>query len=220
LILMFALGYYFYGFSNGYLKLCTVWNILLLAMAAEPAYFLGSSSAPPAMWQIQVAVQILLSTVGLYLELSGANGPWSFAFALPKFGVNAETFNFVNFIFYLPFVAAFAIDPNAVFGPNGIGPIPLFTEDMGESALWFGRTWAVAMFLLTLSPYVFGYPAVKVVKTFVIAYFVYTAFFIWWILTLPVLNLTMAIPLGSLNFIFFVYALVVALPGNSGEPML
>jgi len=219
MVLAFALGYYFYGFSNGYLKLCTVWNIAVGVMAVEPAYF-GGSSAGPAMWMIQVALQITLATIGLYLELSGANGPWSFAFALPKWGLNAETFNFVNFIFYLPFCVAFAVDPNAVFGPNGIGPIPFFTEDMGETALWFGRTWAAMIFLLTISPYAFAFPAIKVVKTFVVAYFTYTGLFIWWILTVPVFNLTMAIPLGSLNFIFFIFALVVALPGNSGEPML
>merc|ERR1719240_1203351 len=118
--------------------------------------------------------------------------------ACPKWGLNAETFNFVNLFFYLPFVAAF------------------FT-DFKETGLWFGRTWATLIFFLTLQPYVFGMPALKVTKQFVLAYFAYTAFFAYWILTYEIFNTMMAIPLGVLNLIFFIWALLVVLPANSGE---
>merc|ERR1740138_814188 len=57
MFVLFILGYLYCGKTAGYAKLCTVWNILLLAFCSQPAYFGGDASVA-SMWEIQFVFQI------------------------------------------------------------------------------------------------------------------------------------------------------------------
>ena len=145
---LFILGYLYCGKTAGYAKLCTVWNITLLGFCAIPAYF-GGSSAVASMWEIQFVAQIPFVVIGLYLELWGITGSWPLTIKCPAWGLNKSTYIFVNLLFFLPFVAAFCSDANMVFGPSSpFNPFPMFNTDLDETAIWFGRTWAVNVLLL------------------------------------------------------------------------
>ena len=73
--------------------------------------------------------------------------------------------------------------------PRGLSPRPplLFAtsarSDLQETELWFGKTWATIMFVVVLGPYLFGLPAVKVVKQMTIAYFALVALMLFGLLT-------------------------------------
>ena len=57
MFVLFILGYLYCGKTAGYAKLCTVWNILLLAFCSQPAYFGGDASVA-SMWEIQFVFQV------------------------------------------------------------------------------------------------------------------------------------------------------------------
>jgi len=219
MFVLFILGYLYCGKTAGYAKLCTVWNILLLAFCSQPAYFGGDASVA-SMWEIQFVFQIPFVVIGLYIEAKGLTGSWPLSFGCPPWGLNAVTFNFVNLLFFLPFVGAFTTYPNLVFGPSTPTGMPMFTEDMDEVALWFGRTWAVSGFLLALGPYLFGMPHVKVTKLLTVAYLLYCALFGYVIASSAVLNLMVAGPLIGVNFIFFAVGTYLSMPAQAGEDIL
>merc|ERR1712216_56276 len=129
-------------------------------------------------------------------------------------GANAPTFTFVNLLFFLPFVTAFCTVPNMVFGPSTPMGMPMFTVELDEVGLWFGRTWAISGFLLALGPYLFGMSAVKVTKLLTVAYFCYCALFAYVILSSDVLVMMMAGPLVGVNFLFLVAGIYLSLPAQ------
>merc|ERR1712167_296503 len=104
----FALGYiYFYSnIDQGFKKMLTVWNVIIFALMVTPAYY-GGASAIPAMWKIQLVIQVPLVVIGLYLEITGDTGPWKIAF-----------------------VGVFLYDANAIMGPNSITGFPMFNTPL------------------------------------------------------------------------------------------
>ena len=166
-------------------------------------------------------MQIPIVIVGLYLELSDATGPWKPALSLPaKCGLNAETYNFVNVIWYLPFVIGFYVDPNMLFGPKAITGMPMFTMALDETGLWFGRAWATAMLMIVAGPYLFGFPHVKVTKQLTLSYLLFIGLFAYCIVNTSIMNITVIGPMTGINFLFFCAGLYCILPGQSGEAML
>jgi hypothetical protein len=190
-----------------------------MGLFVTPAFY-GGSSANASMWQLQIVLTTPFLISGVYMELVGVTGKWNFA--MPKFGpfLSAETFLATNLLFYIPFVGAFATDPNMVFGPATPTGFPMFTVALDETGLWFGRAWAVAMFTLVLSPYLFGLPSIKVVKQLTIAYASFTALIGYGLYSSSVFNLAVVAPLDGLNFLFFLWGLFLCLPQQAGEPMV
>jgi hypothetical protein len=226
MFVVFLLGYfYFYGKAGGFTKLCTVFNIVIFGLMALPSFFGGELSVE-AMWKIQFVMQIPLVVIGLYLEFSGATGPWSGAggsitMACPACGLNPETYNLVNLIWYMPFLLAFAYDPNKVMGPsNPMGPdMAMFTVEFDEVALWFGQAWSGLVTIMVLGPYFFGLPAASVTKQLTVAYFLYCCLFGYALYFYSVFNLMVAGPLTGLNVVFFLWGLYLSLTTTTSSYM-
>jgi hypothetical protein len=216
----FILGYVLFSKFDGFVKMCTVWNVAIFGLATLPAYFQDGPSSNATMWQIQLCMQIPIVTVALYLELVGETGPWSFSLPCPQWGVNASTFLFVSLFWYLPFVLAFYTDPNMIFGPSTPTGFPMFTMDIDETGLWFGKAWATVVLLVALGPYLFGLPAVKVVKQLTVAYFLFICYFIFYIATETFMNIMVVGPLVFVNFVFLAAGVYLSLPAQSGEEYL
>merc|ERR1712224_499004 len=108
------------------------------------------------MWQIQFAIGLPPLVVGIYLEVIGATGPWSFSMACPAWGLNVESFNFVNFLWFFPFIIGFATAPQLLFGPSNPLGLPMFLEDFDETSTWFCRAWVTLMLVLIFGPYLLG----------------------------------------------------------------
>jgi len=217
LICFFILGYYYYG--DSFCKSVTILNTLNLVLFIMCAYFGGSMSVDK-MWEVQVGVTVPLVFVGLYLEAVGATGPWSFSMPCPAWGMNIETFNFVNFFWFLPFVLGFYYDPNLLFGPANPLGFPMFLIDFNEVSLWFVRAWVTNMLVIILGPYLFGLSPIKIAKQFVFLYFFYTCMFVYFLFTSTLLNTIIVAPITAFNFLFFAWGLYLVLPAQSGEPLL
>ena len=99
-------GYYYHGAAL--CKLLTAFNVLNVALFAMPAFYAGASAVVP-MWQIQLMLTLPLVVVGVYIEVIGATGPWSLKLGCPAWGANLETFNFVNALWFVPFVIGFCM---------------------------------------------------------------------------------------------------------------
>lgn len=219
ILVLFGLGYLYFGSAPGYAKLCTFTTAINMGLFIMPAFY-GGSSPNASMWQLQIVLTTPFLISGLYMELVGVTGKWEFA--MPKFGpfLSVDTFLFVNLLFYIPFVGAFATDPNMVFGPKTPTGFPMFTTALDETGLWFGRAWAVAMFTLVISPYLFGLKEIKVVKQLTIAYAGFTALIGYGLYSSSVFNFIVVAPLDGLNFLFFLWGLFLCLPAQAGEPMV
>lgn len=215
---VFIGGYYLCGTTAGYAKLCTVWNVLIFGLVAVPAYFGGDSSVA-SMWEIQFVLQIPFVVVGLYMEGKGTTGKWPVAFSCGRL-LDASTFCVVNVIFYVPFVLAFCTVPNLVFGPETPTGMPMFNTELDETALWFGRTWAINIFLLCLGPFLFGFPVLHATKLLTASYLLFCALFAYAVLSYSVLNLIVIGPLCGLNVLFFGVGLYISLTSTDGEQTL
>merc|ERR1719506_1991376 len=99
MFLAFTVGYYLYGKSAGFTKMCTVWNVIVTSLCLIPAYFGGSASVA-SMWEIQLVFQVPVTLIGLYLEVVGSTGKWAIQFPFGC-GLNVDTYNFVNLCFYV-----------------------------------------------------------------------------------------------------------------------
>merc|ERR1719240_1714092 len=113
------------------------------------------------MWQIQFSMQIPITIVGLYLEFAGLTGPWALSFNFGPCSASLETYGLINLVWMFPFIVSFLYDPNLMFGPSTFTGFPMFTATMGETELWFGKTWAVLTAAVLFGPYVFGCPIAK-----------------------------------------------------------
>lgn len=206
----FIVGYYYFGpSSDGFAKMMTVWNVAITSLCAIPAFY-GGSSAVTSMWLIQFTFQLPVALVGVYLEIAGETGPWKFSLSCPSMcGLNVKTYLFVNLCFYAPFVAAFLTNPNMMFGPNNPmgADFAMFTVELDETALWFGKGWAVSIFLISISPYLFGLDEVKVTKMVTVTYLLFVGLFVYALVYLSVFNLMLVGPMTGLNVIFFAVGL-------------
>lgn len=217
MFLAFVLGYYYFSKNDGFVKMLTVWNFAITALTAIPAFYGGAESVS-SMWLIQFAFQIPSLIVGLYLELTGKTGdaPAPSIKCPTLCGLNIDTYLFVNLMFYFPFVGIFLTVPNQLVGPNNpMGPqFAMFTSELDEVALWFGKSWAVAIFLVAMSPYAFGFDKLKVTKMLTLGYLMFNGLFAYALIQLDVFNLLMMGPLTGVNVLFFVVGLYLVL--NSG----
>jgi hypothetical protein len=216
----FILGYVYYGGTGGYCKMCTLINLVFLGLFIHPAYF-GGSAAVAGMWEIQMAMQIPIVVLGVFLELTGSTGPWTPSFSL-SCGANASTFNFVNLLFQLPFAIAFFSVPDLMFGPANPMGMGIFTVDLDEPALWHGKAWAAVLFMVVIGPYLFGVPAIKTTKQMTVAYGLFCALFAYvvFVAEYEIFNTMVFYPLAGLNLVFFLAGLYLCLPAQAGEPML
>ena len=192
--------------SDSFIKQMNMFNLINLGLFSIPAYF-GGSSAVTWIWQAQCVMQvpILIINVALRVQLPKPK----FDFSLPKpCGLNAQTFMYVNLWFYLPFVLAFAYKPNLVFGPSTPG-VPMFLEDMNETAVWFGRGWAIGIFLMVLGPFAFGMQSRLCAKQMLVSYIATCSLFVYELLNTSFFNLTLVIPMTCINFVFLIWNTVV-----------
>merc|ERR1719355_236462 len=92
--------------------------------------------------------------------------PYTFNFAPPSpvFAMTADSFVFVSLVFFTPFVLGFLTIPNQLFGPAAISGVPMFTEELNETTLWFGKAWAASIFLIAIGCACFGHKAINVTK--------------------------------------------------------
>jgi hypothetical protein len=214
----FILGYVYYSKTPGYCKMLTLWNVAIVALMCIPAYYGGSSSVE-TMWEIQIVVQIPLLVIGLYLEIVGATGGNTINFGCPTWDGKVESFNFFNFLFNIGFAIGFLYDPNAIFGPNNIlGGPALFAVQADETAVWFGKAWALATMMIILGPYLFGLPANKVAKQMVLVYLFNVGIFGYTLYYLSVFNFSFAAPMCGLQVLLVGWGLYASL--NSGEDLL
>jgi hypothetical protein len=218
LLAVCALGYYYMPTAD-LCKQLTIFNIAFLGLFVLPAY-LSDGSAIAFMWEMQLALQLGLVIMGLYLEASGITGSWDISCRPPACGLNLATFNLINLIWFLPFVAGFLTAPNMLFGPSSPTGFPLFTVDLGETGLWFGKAWALMELLIVLGPYVFKLPGGAVAKQMTFQYLFFAGNFVYAILTYSTVNLVMIIALAVVNFLLFALGLFVILPSQSGEALL
>jgi hypothetical protein len=219
-------GYYLYVYSStssafGFVKACTTWNVLVGFTFILPAFF-GEGSAVANMWQIQLVAQVPIIVVGLYIELSGMSGPWMFSpMCPPKCGLNAETFNLVTFIWLVQFVPVMFTDPNMIMGPEPITGLPMFMEPWEETAKFFGKSWAIAVLVLILGPYLYGFNHVAVAKQSTFGFFAFCSIFGAYFFFFPTLmNPMTMIPLAASNFLLFCFGLYVVLTAAPGTPMV
>jgi len=219
-ITLAIIGYYYYRTSGGaYCKQLTVFNVILTGLFIIPAFF-GGSSAIARMWEIQLAIAVPIVLVGLFLEINGATGSWVVNFSCPKCGLNAVSLNYFFLIWYLPFFASFAYDPDFMVGVNSPMPISMFIVPFGETSLFFVKVWCLAMLMILLGPFVFGLSHVSVAKQMMFAHVAYFGLFVYYLLETEVMEFMVMAPLSGLNLIFAILALIAVLPSNSGEAML
>jgi hypothetical protein len=205
ILVLVSYGCYLHD-SDSFIKQMNMFNLVNLGLFVIPAYF-GGDSAVTWIWQAQCVMQVPIVIVNLVLR-SALPKP-KFDFSLPKpCGLNAQTFMYVNLWFYLPFVLAFATKPNLVFGPSTPG-IPMFLEDMNETAVWFGRSWALGIFFMVLGPFAFGMQARLCAKQMLVSYIFTCSLFVYEILTTSIFNLTLVIPMTGINFIFLIWNTIV-----------
>lgn len=212
---------YLWHEDRKFLKMTNIFNLIFIPFFIQPAFY-GGESAVAWIWQAQLALQIPIALINLHLEYMGRLADWgSLKFSCPACGLNVETFLMVNLFFYLPFVLAFLTDPNAMFGPSAPSGMPMFTEDMNETALWFGRSWAVGTLLVVLGPYLFGFAPIKVAKQLLILYASSVPLFVYYLMTSTIFNPTMVIPMTLLNVFFLAWnAYLVYQSTSQGEPLL
>jgi len=213
---LFIVGYYFFSSKPGYTKMCTLWNVVLTGLTCIPAFY-GGTSAVASMWQIQVVLQLPALVVGLYLELSGATGPWALTISCPAWGLNFDSFNMFSLLFNFPFAIAFYYDPNMMFGPSTPTGMPMFTEDMKETSLWFGKAWATAILMIALGPYLFGLSAKGVTKQLTVVYLFFVGLFAYSLYAYSIFEIMMVGPITGLNVILFLIGSYLTL--NSGDPL-
>mmetsp|Transcript_28882 Transcript_28882/g.74176 ORF Transcript_28882/g.74176 Transcript_28882/m.74176 type:complete len:344 (-) Transcript_28882:483-1514(-) len=214
-----AVGYYFH--REAMCKLLTVFNVINIVLFSLPAFFGGESAVVP-MWLIQLLVTVPSLVIGIYIEVIGATGPWSLAMALPKFGANVDTFNFVSLIWFVPFILGFYIDPS-FFGPSTPLPFPLFLDELNETTEWFFRAWVTSMLLVVLAPYVFGLNeerSLGVAKQLTMMYLGTVVLFTYGLLTTSTMNMVMAVPTTVANTLFVAAGVYLSLPQTSGQPLL
>jgi hypothetical protein len=214
---VFVLGYYLQGNKAGYCKTCTLWNVGITALTVVNAYF-GGSSSNPSMWEIQICMQIPFVVIGLYLELTGSTGGFALASLAPKpCGGNVATYNLASFIWLIGFVPIMYSDPNLIMGPNSITGFPMFLQELTETALWFGKAWALAVTLMVSGPYLFGFDHLKVAKQNAFGFLAFSVIFgVSWFVYPGVMNPITMLPLAGVNVLLGIFGLVVVLPGNNG----
>lgn len=207
LLALVGVGYLFME-TDAFIRQAALFNVANLALFVLPAY--NSAGAAVAwIWKAQVAMQVPITLVNLFL-ISGAVSSvkaYSVSLSMPKScGLNAETFVFVNIFWFLPFLAGFLIDPNAMFGPSGMMPsgLAMFTSEMNETAIWFGRAWATACFTTVMGAALFSHPHSKVCKQLFVFYVTSTALFVGAVTTGTFFNPTVMLPMTALNVVFLV----------------
>lgn len=216
----FLVGYFVVGKSAGFAKLCTAFNLGVTTLLVLAVTTLNGPSSVDSMFKIQVCFNLPFVVVGLYLELAGLTGAWEFKCAGPKWGANAETYCMLNVIFNVPFAIGFLTVPNMLFGPSSISGMAMFTSNIDETGLWFGKVWGLCVFLITVSPYVFGFPYIKTTKIATAAYLLYCGLFAYGLFVLDVFNFLLVAPLAFLQVLFFGAGLFLSLPAQAGEAML
>jgi len=215
ILIFFAYGK-FYIPTDAFAKMIIILNVLNVPIFILPAYY-GGASAVGFMWEIQLAVQVILVMTGLYLLAAGETGPWSCSCAMPSpCGLTVDTFNLVNVVWFVPFIVGFLYDPNFAFGPANPMGISLFTSAFTETAIWFGKAWGVTIFTIVFGPYLFGAPPKAVATMVTLLYVVFVGLFIYALLAYDILNFVLVAPTTGLNFflaIFGFYAVSQA-PGD------
>jgi hypothetical protein len=189
-----------------------VFNVANLVLFVGPAYY-STGAAVAWIWKAQLTMQIPITLISLYLvwgENVSSVKPFTFNFAMPAVcGMNPESFVFFNIFWFLPFLLGFLIDPNGFFGPTGPMPMPMFLGEMNETAVWFGRAWAVGCFIVVMGSAIFSHPAIKVCKQLLVFYITSTAIFIPAVTTGSFFNPTVMIPMTGLNVVFLIACIFI-----------
>jgi len=191
----------FYLPTDAFAKMLIVLNLFNLPLFVLPAYY-GGASAVGFMWELQLAVQVVLVMAGLYLLATGETGPFSCACAMPSpCGVTVDTFNLVNVVWMVPFVLGFLYDPNFAFGPGNPMGISMFTADFTETGLWFGKAWAVTLAVIIFAPYCLSAPPKAIATLMSIIYVLFVGLFVYSLLTYSILNFMLVAPTTVSNFL-------------------
>jgi hypothetical protein len=170
----------------------------MLGLFALPAFFGGAASVA-SMWQIQFMCQIPLVVIGLFLEFAGVTGSWPLELKNPGCSLSPGTYMAFQVFWYLPFVAIIYWDPNYIMGPASPTGFPMFLTEFTEPALWFGKGWATATFLVCLCPYLFGFSMIEATKMITVVYVLDVALFTYGLLTADYFNDMVIIPLTCFN---------------------
>jgi hypothetical protein len=225
LMCLLFVGYYLYAvktiLNEGFMKQIGFLSLANLPLFILPAFY-GGASPVSWIWQAQLMIQIPISIYAVFVLLHLAQPAWKLTLKVPEpFGANVETFNFISLLWIVPFCIGFISDPNALFGPSStITPIPMFLTDLDETALWFGKVWAMNTFVIVVGPYLFGLPALSVAKQLCTSFLVNNGLFVHALLTTTSFNPLMMWPLTGFNTVLLAFGLYVASPGVSGQPLL
>lgn len=213
-------GYFLHG-TAGFTKQMTVFNIGISALFCLPP-FLGTQG-DVVTWYPQLALAVVLVSLGVYFEVIGATGSWTPKFSmLSPIGLNVATLNAFNLVFFGPLLPGFLYDVNLFWGPNGfLGPIglSLFLEDFPEPGFWFHKVWAILIFCQITGPYLFGLEPLQVAKQFAVSNFLGALLFTYQFIISGILNPLTLGPVVVTQFALSGVGLYLALPANSGVPM-
>ena len=87
----------------------------------------------------------------------------------------------------------------------------MFLVELNESAIWFGKAWAIGCGLLVLGPYLFGVGPGLTSKQLLFAYTFNIGLFVYAIMNYSVLNIMMVGPMTGLNVLFLIWNIKVVI---------